>query len=582
MKFNLKSLALTIGLAILTVTKISEAANAADYYVRSLPGLPDSLYLKSHAGHITIDEQSESNIFFWLMHNLHIADNAKLIIWLNGGPGCMDGVFLETGPFRMNKDQTLKPFYGSWNEYANVLYVDQPVGTGFSFTNQYNYVNNVTQIPQQFLIFLDKFFEIFPEYSQDDLYLAGESFAGTYIPYIANGILKRNYETKTPNNRKYNLRGIAIGNGWIDPISQYHSYYDFAIANKLLDGDNKKLAEAHLKLCNEALKKSITIKKGECEEILGIILESSVKRIGKVDTCINQYDIRDHSDSYPYCGLKWPYELTTIYDYLRRPDVIKDLHATRKKELWVECSSTVSARFDGDLSPPSITLFPEILKQINVLLFSGDQDIICNYMGTEAMINNLEWNGYKGFQNNTKLLWYVNNTLAGHIVTERNLTYVKVFNASHMVPYDVPIVSMDMMYRFMGLDHHVVNKFQSKIESEDFDDNKDNLDSEHKDDDEIWNRYYDAGTTTLIIVIFGVLGLVAFIFRGKIIEKIRNTNQIMKVNTEETNEMENLVIDTQLSGDLDHFGDSDAEGDDTQKSNSYHQKKYHDEEKDIN
>lgn len=113
-------------------------------------------------------------------------------------------------------------------------------------------------------------------------------------------------------------------------------------------------------------------------------------------------------------------------------------------------------------------------------------------MGTEAMINNMEWNDYKGFQvnfnlikshfniqndfkrmylfillqNNTKLFWYVNDTLAGSIVTERNLTYVKVFNASHMVPYDVPLATMDMMYRFMGLDHHIVNKFPSRIESE--------------------------------------------------------------------------------------------------------------------
>ncbi|GBB91735.1 hypothetical protein RclHR1_01910019 [Rhizophagus clarus] len=579
MKCKLKSLALAIGLAIFTVIKASEAANAADYFVRTLPGLPDSLYLKSHAGHILIDEKSESNIFFWLMHNLHIADNAKLIIWLNGGPGCssMDGVFLETGPFRVNKDQTLRPFYGSWNEYANVLYVDQPVGTGFSFTNQNSYVNNLTQVPQQFLLFLDKFFEIFPEYSQDDIYLAGESFAGTYIPYIADGILKRN--GGLPDNRKYNLRGLVIGNGWIDPITQYRSYYDFAIANNLLNGDYKKLAESQLTKCYESLKKKITIKNEECEQILGIILQNSRKRVGKVDTCINQYDIRDHSDSYPSCGLNWPYELETVYDYLHRPDVIKDLHATKKKELWVECSSIVGQGFDGDHSPPSITLFPEILKQIKILLFSGDQDIICNYMGTEAMINNLEWNGNKGFQNNTKLLWYVNNTLAGHIVAERNLTYVKIFNASHMVPYDVPLVSMDMVYRFMGLDHHIVNKFPSKIESEELDDSNNDSDPEHVDNDEILNNYYDAGTTTLIIVIIGVLGLVAFIFRGKIMEKIRrNTKQGMRVNTEETNEMENFVIETQLSDDLDHFGDSDGEGDDAQKLNN-HQEKYHDEEK---
>ncbi|CAB4492190.1 unnamed protein product [Rhizophagus irregularis] len=579
MKYNLKSLVLTIGLAIFAVIKASETAeveNAADYFVRTLPGLPDSSYLKSHAGHVLIDEQSESYIFFWLMHNLHIADNAKLIIWLNGGPGCssMDGVFLETGPFRVNKDQTLRPFYGSWNEYANVLYVDQPVGTGFSFTNQDFYVRNATQVPQQFLLFLDKFFEIFPEYSQDDIYLAGESFAGVYIPYIADGILKRNIESNT----KYNLRGLVIGNGWVDPSTQYPSYYDFAIANNLLDGDYKNLAELQLKECNEALKKTVAIKIDACEQILNTILENSRKRIGKVDTCINQYDIRDHSDSYPSCGLKWPYELDTVYDYLRRPDVVKDLHATKKKELWVECDNTVNVRFNGDQSPPSITLFPEILKQIKILLFSGDQDIICNYMGTESMIKNLEWNGYKGFQNNTKLLWYVNDTLAGHIVAERNLTYVKIFNASHMVPYDVPLATMDMMYRFMGLDHHIVNKFPSKVESEEFDDDN-NSNSEHKDNNEIWNHYYDAGTTTLIIVIFGVLGLAAFIFRGKIMGKIRrNTKQGMRVNTEETNEMDNFGIETQLSGDLDHFGDSDVDDDDTQKLNN-HQEKYHDEEK---
>jgi carboxypeptidase D len=465
----------------------------------------------------------------------------------------------------------------------NTLMCYMPVGTGFSFTNQNSYVNNVTQVPQQFLLFLDRFFEIFPEFSQDDIYMAGESFAGIFIPYIADGILNRNNKITTPDYLKYNLRGIAIGNGWIDPTTQYPSYYNYAIANNLLDDNFKKYAESQLKTCNESLKKMASIRIDECEEILSIILQSSRKNVGNVDTCINQYDIRDHNDTYPSCGLKWPYELATVYEYLHRPDVIKDLHATKKKELWVECSGAVSMKFDNDQSPPSITLLPGILKQINVLLFSGDQDIICNYMGTEAMISNMEWNNYKGFQNNTKLFWYVNDTLVGNIVTERNLTYVKVFNASHMVPYDVPLATMDMMYRFMGLDHHLVNKFPSRIESEEFNNDKNNLGSDDQnDDDETLNRYYDAGTTTLIIVIFGVFGLVAFIFRGKIMGKIRNSRQVMKVNTEETNEVENL---TQLynSDDLDHFGDSDAEDDDTQKSNDSNQgEKYRDEEKEIN
>ncbi|CAG8551048.1 12738_t:CDS:10 [Funneliformis caledonium] len=488
MKFNLKTLALTIGLATFAFSNVSEAANAADYYVGSLPGLPDHVNLKSHAGHITIDELSDSNIFFWLMHNRHIANKAKLVIWLNGGPGWI------------NEDQTLKPLYGGWNEFANVLYVDQPVGTGFSFSKPNAYVKNMTQVTQQFLSFLDKFFEIFPEYSQDDMYLSGESYAGTFIPYIANGILKRNNERKTPDYQKYNLRGIAIGNGWIDPNTQV-------------------LAESQLKVCNDILKGSSKIKVEECEQILSIILQNSRKRVKTGQTCINQYDIRDHSDSYPSCGLKWPYELATVYKYLRRPDVVKSLHATKRQGFWIECSSSVNMGFDGDKSPPSIT-------------------------------------------NNTKLLWYVNDTLAGHIVTERNLTYVKVYNASHMVPYDVPLVTMDMMYRFMGLDHHI-EKFPSRIESEELNNDKQN-DSDSVNEQEIWNRYYDAGTTTLIIVIFGVIGLAIFIFRGKIMKKFQHTK-----------------VDTEEEQFIDSDGDGDSGTEDNQKSDE-NKKKYKDEEEQIN
>ncbi|GBC33406.2 pheromone-processing carboxypeptidase KEX1 [Rhizophagus irregularis DAOM 181602=DAOM 197198] len=562
MKCSLKLLALGIGLLLSAFYRITDAADASKYFVSSLPGLPDNSNLKLHAGHITIDGKTNSNVFFWLIHNRHIPNIPKFVIWLNGGPGCssMDGLFLENGPWRMNHDQTLRLTDGSWDEYANVLYVDFPVGTGFSFANSNSYPKNMTEIVSHFLLFIDNFFDTFPEYSKDHLYISGESFAGTFIPYMASSILKRNHERKTPDYRKYNLKGIAIGNGWIDPVSQYNAYYTFSVEKGLLDGEDKDTAEKQLKKCMKEQKKKPTIHLDICEQILQTILKHSIQKVGENETCINQYDIRDHSDSYPSCGSKWPYELSDITQYLRRADVIGAIHAENQQLGWVECNHGVGRGFDNDNSPPSVTLLPALLKQINVLLYSGDQDLICNTNGTNDMLENLEWNGHKGFQNLTTLPYFVNHTKAGYILSERNLTYVVVYNSSHMVPYDKPVVSMDMMYRFMGLNHHLVSKWPSSIG---FENSDDDISTDTSFNEKI-DKYYNAGTFTLVIVILAIVGLGAIIWRNRSRRRNRNASQAMKAAVEsQMGEMDELVIESPLfqSDDVDHFGDSDPEDD---------------------
>lgn len=94
--------------------------------------------------------------------------------------------------------------------------MDQPVGTGYSFADWDSYMHNMTQITEEFIQFMDKLYDIFPKLRQQDLYIAGESFAGSYIPYFANRILKLNRERDQP----FKLKGIAIGNGWISAKHQ--------------------------------------------------------------------------------------------------------------------------------------------------------------------------------------------------------------------------------------------------------------------------------------------------------------------------------------------------------------------------
>ncbi|KAK3829125.1 MAG: pheromone-processing carboxypeptidase kex1 [Benniella sp.] len=451
-------------LAVAVLCKFSlsvvQAQVAADYLVTDLPGLSpeDSAELKQYAGHIALDAEKLSNLFFWLVSSKHQQNNNKLIIWLNGGPGCSsaDGYFLETGPLRF-VDKKLTINKGGWHEFANVVFLDQPVGTGLSYTSE-QLLRSLPEIKDHLLAFLKAFFAIFPERAKDDLYIAGESYAGTYIPYFAKGILDHNANVPA-GEIVYNLKGLAIGNGWIDPLHQYTSVIPYAEHHGIASPDLLAQLAAQQTYCLDDIRAHDVISQPKCEQLVQLILDSSESG----STCLNQYDIRLR-DSYPSCGLLWPYELPLMAEYLRRDDVKKALHATNAQAAWIECNPRVSHALQLDTSAPAVTLLPEILEKANVLLFSGEQDLICNHIGTEYLIANLTWQGEQGFQNAPKLRWTVDNTPAGVWRQERNMTYVLLYNASHMVPYDVPLAALDMMNRFMGLDPKL-QAFTSNLET---------------------------------------------------------------------------------------------------------------------
>ncbi|CAG8797957.1 3626_t:CDS:2, partial [Gigaspora rosea] len=172
--------------------------------------------------------------------------------------------------------QTLTSANESWNQYANLLFVDQPVGSGYSFTfDSNNYLRNFTTESTGFLQFLDAFITIFPEFTQEEMYIAGENYAGTLISYVASAILARNNQTSTPTNLRYNLQGIAIGNGWIDPRTQYTAQYTYALSNNLISGIYKTLIDSQLALCLEALRNSTTVRVDSCEQTFGLIVNST-------------------------------------------------------------------------------------------------------------------------------------------------------------------------------------------------------------------------------------------------------------------------------------------------------------------
>ena len=243
------------------------------------------------------------------------------------------------------------------------------------------------------------------------------------------------------------------------------------------------------------------------------------------------YDVR-LDDVYPSCGMNWPPDLTSVTPYLRRQEVVDALHVSHdKRSGWTECSGAVGSNFRATHSKPSIQLLPGILEHVPVILFSGDQDLICNHIGTEELIHNMEWNGGKGFELSpgtwaTRRDWTFEGQPAGIYQEARNLTYILFYNSSHMVPFDYPRRTRDMLDRFLGVDIASIGgtPADSRIDGEKGmetsvgghpNSTAGEQAEKEKVEDARWAAYYKSGEVALIVVIIAATAWGWFVWRGR-------------------------------------------------------------------
>ena len=273
-----------------------------------------------------------------------------------------------------------------------------------------------------------------------------------------------------------------------------------------------------------------------CEQILQDILKSTItKKKGTEDQeCVNMYDIRLR-DTWPSCGMNWPPDLPDVTTYLRREDVMKALHimvpGNPTPTPWQECYGPVGGAFTVKNSKPSVQLLPDILKEVPIVLFSGASDLICNHIGTEDLINNLSWNGGKGFEITPgtwapRRDWMFEGQNAGFWQEARNLTYVLFHNSSHMVPFDYARRSRDMLDRFMRVDIANIGgkPTDSRIDGQkgfetSVGGHPNSTAAEEAQKEKLaaakWSAYYKSGEIALVVVII-VAGLWGFyIYRDR-------------------------------------------------------------------
>jgi len=322
------------------------------------------------------------DMFYWLFKSRKAPSTDPLVLWLTGGPGCASEValFFENGPFGINNNQSLKFNPYSWNNASNLLYIDNPVGTGFSKGKLGTLDKNEDEIAEGIYKALAGFLVQNPEFKGREFFITGESYAGHYIPSIAY------YLMNNGTDLDLNFKGVAIGNGWVDPYVQYPQYAEFAHENKLIGNAEYYLLKGGFKVCQGLVATGIWLPAMDfCSILMDTIAGSPIK------PRFNLYDIRIPCEKPPLC-----YDMSASDKYLNTPAVQKTLGVTGRK--WVECAKAPHIALLGDWIKNMAPKISDVLeKGLQVLVYSGDKDFVCNWRGGEAWTNKVDWTGGADF-----------------------------------------------------------------------------------------------------------------------------------------------------------------------------------------
>ncbi|GMG98776.1 hypothetical protein Nepgr_000616 [Nepenthes gracilis] len=394
-----------------------------------------------HAGYYRLPRSKDARMFYFFFESRNKKEEDPVVIWLTGGPGCSSELALlyENGPFHISDNLSLVWNDFGWDKASNLIYVDQPIGTGFSYTSDNSDIRHDEDgVSNDLYDFLQAFFKEHPQYAKNDFFITGESYAGHYIPAFAARVHRGN---KANEGIHINLKGFAMGNGLTNPWIQYAAYADYALDNGLISASDYKSINQMVPPCQEAIKLCGTDGDQACLSAY-IVCTNIFNKIMDIAGQTNYYDIRKK------CETDLCYDFSKMEKLLNEKSVRQALGVGNID--FVSCSSTVYEAMQSDWMKNLETGIPTLLEDgINLLVYAGEYDLICNWLGNSRWVHAMEWSGQKQFSASPTVSFVVDGTEAGLLKGHGPLSFLKVHDAGHMVPMDQPKASLEMLKRWM-------------------------------------------------------------------------------------------------------------------------------------
>jgi len=448
--------------------------------ITKLPGLKEDAPFKSYSGYL--ESNGGRHLFYWFVESQNAPSTDPVVLWFNGGPGCssMEGMLHEHGPYQIQPDgETIKLNPHSWNTVANVLYIEAPAGVGYSYSDSGNYVTGDHETAANNYAAVRSFFSKFPEYAKNDFYITGESYAGIYVPTLAVEMIR---------DSSINLKGIAVGNGLSsytinDNSAIYFMYYHGFLGGKLWQSLKTNCCPANsAKRCDfKAGAFTSETCRNVFEEVQYAVWGSGINPYNVMASCaggVQTYSGKSQTSNLQKTNLfmdnpafrleRGNFSLTMESDeeeegsappctdggdllkYLNSEQVRAALHVSPRVKSWNFCSGFIGRTYRHEIQEMD-NFYKALLKlKKRVLVYNGDLDLACNFLGDQWFVNRLEQP-----LKSPKRHWLVvdekgQNQIAGFVKDFENISFMTVKGAGHMVPTDKPVEALEMFKRFLN------------------------------------------------------------------------------------------------------------------------------------
>ncbi|KAJ7701794.1 peptidase S10 serine carboxypeptidase [Mycena rosella] len=416
-----------------------------------------------YTGYLDVD-QGAKHLFFYFFESRRDPATDDVLMWINGGPGCSSamGLLMELGPCSIDMKNvsangtTWNP--ASWNSEANIFFLDQPVGVGFSYADYGETVETTEDAAKNVHAFISIFFETFSQFKGRALHLSGESYGGRYLPVFASMIYDQNQLAIAEGRPTLNLQSIIIGNGITDISTLYPGRYDVECGTAALDVPFQSIStcvrmKAALPRCQKLMQA------GCIDQFDAINCRAAVNfcdnelSTGMWASGRNVYDISKMCIGDGLC-----YEENgVITKYLSDPAMRDLLGVDPGAANFTSCSNDVGrlfgARLDKWVAPTQHYVAGLLDRGVRVLIYAGTYDWQCNWVANRMWVDKLEWSGQAEYAALEWAEWWVEGQegKAGEVrqAPGSPLAFVTIRGAGHMVPHDKPVEALAMLSAWM-------------------------------------------------------------------------------------------------------------------------------------
>ncbi|PIA40776.1 hypothetical protein AQUCO_02400087v1 [Aquilegia coerulea] len=430
---------------------------ASEDLVTDLPGQPN-VGFRHYAGYINVNEKNGRALFYWFYEAWDRSNEKPLVLWLNGGPGCSSvgyGATQEIGPFIVDANgRGLKFNPYAWNKEANIIFLESPVGVGFSYSNtstDYDILGDDFTANDSYA-FLQKWFAKFPSYINRTFYIAGESYAGKYVPELAEVIYDRNNE----NSLFINLKGFMLGNPETSDGEDWRGMVDYAWSHAVVSDETHKIIDQNCDFhsndtwSNEDCTQAVDELLKQYKEIDIYSLYTSVCMNNSMTSDDKSIQVMFSTSSKMMPRIMGGYDPCLdnyAHVFYNRADVQKALHVSNGRHLknWSICNNTVFTEW-SESKPSVIPIYKKLIAAgLRIWVYSGDTDGRVPVLSTRYSLSALGLRITRAWRP-----WYHQKEVSGWLQEYEGLTFATFRGAGHAVPIFKPSNSLAFFASFLA------------------------------------------------------------------------------------------------------------------------------------